>query len=207
MRGDSQSNTTTINIANVPIQVIIDSSASCNVLNAVDLEKLPCRGLKLRTRNRKLFLNNSPPLKVTHCLVADVQFHDGPAVSTEFLILPWSQSSLLGRETAESLQILEIVNQVSTPSPTVFSKTDLHSGYHRTELDPEARYITTFSIHVGLYRYRRLIFGLNSAAEVFQRTIQEVIAGIPGARNVSDDIVCFGSNQAEHDRALDATLH
>ena len=99
----------------------------------------------------------------------------------------------------------ELVSDIN--GATVFSKTDLHSGYHRTELDPESRYVTTFSIHVGLYRYRRLIFGLNSAAEVFQRTIQEVIAGIPGARNVSDDIVCFGSNQAEHDRALDATLH
>ena len=44
---------------------------------------------------------------------------------------------------------------------------------------------------------------------MFQHTIQEVIAGISGAkntRNVSDDIIRFGSSQAEHDRALDATL-
>ena len=102
---DSQSNTTTINIANVPIQVIIDSSASCNVLNTADSEKLAICGLKLCTCNRTLFPYNSQPLKVTQCLVADVQFHDGPPVSTEFLILPGSQSSLLGRETAESLQI------------------------------------------------------------------------------------------------------
>ena len=41
---------------------------------------------------------------------------------------------------------------------------------------------------------------------MFQHTIQ-VIAGIPGARNVSDDMICFGPNQVEHDGALDATLH
>ena len=87
----------------------------------------------------------------------------------------------------------------------IFSKLDLRSGYHQLELEPESRYITTFSMHAGVYRYKRLIFGLSSAAEVFQHTIQEVIAGIPGAKNVSDTI-CFGVDQASHDRALDATL-
>ena len=52
-------------------------------------------------------------------IVPDVQFHDGPSVSTEFLILPGSQSSLLRRDTAETLHMLQIVNQVSTPSPLV----------------------------------------------------------------------------------------
>ena len=42
---------------------------------------------------------------------------------------------------------------------------------------------------------------------MFQDTVQEAVAGIPGARNLSGDIICFGSNQAEHNRALDATLH
>ena len=79
---DSQSNTTTINIANVPIQVIIDSSASCNVLNTADSEKLVSHGLKLFTCNRTLFPYNFPPPKVTQCLVADVQFQDGPSVCT-----------------------------------------------------------------------------------------------------------------------------
>ena len=70
------------------------------MLNTADSEKLASRGLKLRTCNKTLFPYNSLPLKVTLRLVADVQFHDGPSVSTEFLlILPGSQSSLLERET------------------------------------------------------------------------------------------------------------
>ena len=101
--------------------------------------------------------------------------------------------------------IEELVSDLN--GATVFSKIDLRSGYHQLELDPESIYITTFSTHVCLYRYKRLIFGLNSAAEVFQHTVQEVIAGIPGARNVPGDINCFGSNQAGRDRTLDATLH
>ena len=100
---------------------------------------------------------------------------------------------------------LELVSDLN--GATVFGKTDRRSGYHQLELDPESRYITTFSTHVVLYRYKRRLFGLNSAAEVFQHTIREVIAGIPGAKNVSGDIICFGSNQAGHDRTLDAPLH
>ena len=111
---DSQSNTTTITIATVPIQVIIGLGVSCHMLNIADSEKLASHRLKLRTCNRTLFSYNSPSLKVTQCLVADVQFHDGLSVSTKYLIFSGSQSSLLGTETAEMLQTPKIVNQVST---------------------------------------------------------------------------------------------
>ena len=70
---------------------------------------------------------------------------------------------------------------------TTFSKIDLRSGYHQLVLDKESRSITTFSTHVGLFRYKRLIFGVNSAAEVFQHTIQAVISGTKNARNISDE--------------------
>lgn len=35
------------------------------------------------------------------------------------------------------------------------SKIDLSAGYHQLELAPESRYITTFSTHIGLKRYKR----------------------------------------------------
>ena len=41
-----------------------------------------------------------------------------------------------------------------------FSKLDMNQGYHQLELAPESRYITTFSTHRGLYRYKRLNFGM-----------------------------------------------
>ena len=46
---------------------------------------------------------------------------------------------------------------------TVFSKLDLSSGYHQLELEPEIRQITTFSTHVGLRRYKRLMVRINAA--------------------------------------------
>ena len=56
---DSQSHITTITITNVPIQVTIDSGASCNVLNTADSEKLASCGLKLRQYNKTVSLQFS----------------------------------------------------------------------------------------------------------------------------------------------------
>ena len=50
-----------------------------------------------------------------------------------------------------------------------FSKLDLNSAYHQLELDASSRYITTFTTHLGLSRYKRLNFGTSSSIEVFQR--------------------------------------
>jgi hypothetical protein len=41
----------------------------------------------------------------------------------------------------------------------VFSHVDMKHGYHQIELNKNSRDITTFSTHVGLYRYKRLNFG------------------------------------------------
>ena len=89
---------------------------------------------------------------------------------------------------------------------TVFSKLDLRWGYHQIELDPESRGLTIFSTPQGLKRYKRLIFGLSSASEMYQFIVQQVLHGVPGVRNISDDIIVFGKTQADHDRSLDQTL-
>ena len=87
-----------------------------------------------------------------------------------------------------------------------FSKLDLTSAYHQVELDKESRYITTFTTRKGLYQYKRLNFGTNSASEIFQHTIQNVFNGISGCTNISDDIIVFGATQKEHDQALENVL-
>ena len=86
----------------------------------------------------------------------------------------------------------------------VFSKLDLNQGYNQIELDHSSRYITTFSTHTGLWRYKRLNFGISSAAEVFQNAIRETLSGLQGVLNISDDILVFGTNQEKHDTNLRA---
>ena len=83
---------------------------------------------------------------------------------------------------------------------------DLNNGYHQLELDPSSCYITTFSTHCGLRRYKRFNFGINSAAEIFQNAIRNCILDIPGCIKVSDDIMIYGWNQEAHDKSLTAVM-
>ena len=71
-------------------------------------------------------------------------------------------------------------------------------------IQKKTRNITTFSTHVGLRRYKRLSFGISSAAEIFQNTLSTALEGLRGVRNISDDIIVFGQNQQEHDQNLEA---
>lgn len=84
----------------------------------------------------------------------------------------------------------------------VFSKLDLRSGYHQIELEESSREITTFVTYKGLYRYKRLMFGISSAPEKYQQVISQVFHDCEGVQNISDDIVIHGRDKAEHDKRL-----
>jgi hypothetical protein len=86
----------------------------------------------------------------------------------------------------------------------VFSKLHLRAGYHQIELEEESRSVTTFCTHEGLYRYKRLHFGISTASEVFQNVLQQSLQGLHGVRNIADDLIVWGKSQEEHDRNLEA---
>ena len=88
----------------------------------------------------------------------------------------------------------------------VFSKVDLYKGFHQCVLSEESRNMTVFATHVGLRRYKRLNFGVCSAPEIFQNEIRQVIEGLSGTLNISDDIIIHGKTRAEHDRNLKSLL-
>ena len=85
----------------------------------------------------------------------------------------------------------------------VFSKLDLNMAFHQIELHPDSRDITTFAAPDGLYRYKRLLFGVNVATEKFQQIVWQVIKGCPGAYNLHDDLRVVGADDKEHDENLD----
>ena len=88
-----------------------------------------------------------------------------------------------------------------------FSKMDLRYGFHQLELEKQSREITTFITHKGLYRYKRLMFGINAAPEKYQQVISQVFHDIEGVQNISDDIVVFGRTKQEHDQRLKLVLN
>ena len=89
---------------------------------------------------------------------------------------------------------------------TVFSKLDLKSGFHQVELDPESRLITTFITHRGLFRYKRLMFGITSAPEKYQKIVNDALIGCKGVKNIADDLIIHGCGIQEHDEKLLAVL-
>ena len=89
---------------------------------------------------------------------------------------------------------------------TVFSKIDLKWGFHQILLCEESRHITTFVTHRGLYRYKRLMFGVTSAPEKYQQIVRNVLRGCAGVANIADDLIVHGKDVVDHDRCLFAVL-
>ena len=83
----------------------------------------------------------------------------------------------------------DVINELS--GSTVFSHLDMCKGYHQLELKEESRNVTTFSTHVGLYRYKRLNYGTRSAAEIFQETVREDRKVTPGWAEANGDLDRF----------------
>ena len=138
---------------------------------------------------------------------------------------PWVSPLVVVPKSSGEIRVCVDMRQVNTavireryPIPTieeslqdlngaaVFSKLDLKWGYHQIELDEKSRELTTFTTHDGLYRYKRLMFGISAAPEIYQHTIQQVLHGLPGVKNISDDIIVFGKDKSEHDKNLHGVL-
>ena len=87
-----------------------------------------------------------------------------------------------------------------------FTKLDLSQAYHQLELSPESRVYTTINTHRGLYEFTRLPFGVNSAVSIFQRTMENLLAGLPGCVVYIDDILVTGKTDEEHAQNLRRVL-
>jgi len=89
---------------------------------------------------------------------------------------------------------------------TVFSKIDLKWGYLQLEISKQARQLTAFVTHEGVFQFIRLPFGLATGPSAFQRVIRKIIDGIEGCANILDDILVWGRTTAEHDERLRRVL-
>jgi len=87
-----------------------------------------------------------------------------------------------------------------------FSKIDLADAYLQLCLDENAQKLVVVNTPWGLFKYKRLPFGVASAPAVFQRFISQVINGIDGCASYLDDIIVTGQNDAEHLSRLEAVF-
>lgn len=83
---------------------------------------------------------------------------------------------------------------------TVNSVLDPKNSFCQIPLDKKSSMLTTFSTPFGRYRFLWMPFGINSASEVFQRSMKQLFAGYP-CSVIVDDII-GGRDTAEHDANL-----
>ena len=78
-----------------------------------------------------------------------------------------------------------------------FTKLDLKNAYLQLEVHEESQKYLVMSTHIGMFKYKRLPYGISSAPGIFQRFINELLMGLPKVRGYFDDILIGGSTQNE----------
>ena len=79
----------------------------------------------------------------------------------------------------------------------------MKEAYTQLELDVESRKITNFQTDEGVYRHKRLVYGINNSFEIFQKTIELSYGKIDGVKFISDDIIIYASNEQDLLRKLE----
>ena len=88
-----------------------------------------------------------------------------------------------------------------------FSKLDATSGFWQLPLDSETAKLTTFITPHGRYYYKRLPFGISSAPEIFQRTMEKLLK--EEEEHVIcyfDDILVHSPDEQQHERDLNSVM-
>lgn len=78
-----------------------------------------------------------------------------------------------------------------------FSKLDLTNAYYHLELSKESRDLTTFLTENGMFRFTRLMFGVNAAPEIFQREMCRLLEEIPNVIIYIDDVLIYADSLEE----------
>ena len=80
----------------------------------------------------------------------------------------------------------------------MFFKIDLKDAYNQLQVAEESQKWLVINTHKGLFKYRRLPFGISSAPAIFQRTIAKVLEGVRGICIYMDDILISGKDEQEN---------
>lgn len=79
-----------------------------------------------------------------------------------------------------------------------FTKLDLSQAYTQVLLDDTSAGYVSINTHQGLYKYKRLPYGVASSPAIFQRLMENIFQGIPKVVVYIDDILITGKTDAEH---------
>ena len=87
-----------------------------------------------------------------------------------------------------------------------FTKIDIRQAYNQLEMNDNSKSYLTINTHKGLYSYNRLVFGISASPSIWQRTMDQVLKGIPNTSCILDDIIITGKTEDEYLKTLEAVL-
>ena len=92
--------------------VLIDSGATCNIVDRVTWESLKQKGLKCKSRKceKKLFAyGQTKPSEVVTTFESEIHCEEsGEKCADEFTVVEGLGKALLGKDTAEKLNVLRV---------------------------------------------------------------------------------------------------
>lgn len=113
---------------------------------------------------------------------------------------PQDLNKAIKREHYPLLTVEVVVSNM--PNAKIFSVLDANQGFWQIKLDNESSKLCTLNMPIGRYRFRRLLFGISSASEAFQRAVAQMIEDMDGVINIVDDLLVWGETVQEHDARL-----
>lgn len=87
-----------------------------------------------------------------------------------------------------------------------FSKIDFSEAYLQVPLDDVSKELLVINTHKGLFRFNRLPFGVASAPSIFQKIMDQMLAGLDGTVCYLDDIIITGNNKEQHLKNLNNVM-
>ena len=80
-----------------------------------------------------------------------------------------------------------------------FSKVDLRRAYHQIPVHPDDQVKSTINTTLGLFKFKRMPYGLKNAGACFQRNINLILSRLNAFTYVyMDDVIIFSSTVDEH---------
>ena len=93
-------------------------------------------------------------------------------------------------------------------TPDTFSVIDLASAFNQLFLDDKSSELLTINTRKGLFRSKRLCFGVKTATAQFQRVMDTILSGIKGVMvRVDDILVATSGGVPSHLEILKQVFH
>lgn len=129
----------------------------------------------------------TPVTEPTDWVSSMVAAHKKDKQEIRLCINPKDLNTALKRPHHPMRSVEEVAAQMS--GATVFSVLDAKNSFWQIRLDKKSSMLRTFSTPFGRYRFLRMPFGINSASDVFQRSMEQLFAGYPCSVIVADIII------------------